>query len=55
MSEENQKDVRMVGIAEAAVKKAEAYIAKQKTENGISLTRGAVFAMALNKMVEPDG
>ena len=45
-------DNRTVIIDETAVKRAEDYIEKTKNEKGVRLTLGAVFALALDKMIE---
>lgn len=43
---------RTVIIDETAVKRAEEYIEKTKNEKGVRLTLGAVFALALDKMIK---
>lgn len=45
-------DTRTVIMDEKAVQRAESYIEKAKEEKGIRLTIGAVFALALDKMLE---
>lgn len=43
---------RYVAIDNAAVKRAETYIADTKRDKGIRLSIGTVFALALDKMLE---
>ena len=45
---------RTVIMDEKAVQRAEDYIDNAKNTKGIRLTIGAVFAMALDKMLESD-
>lgn len=45
---------RTVIMDEKAVQRAETYIEKTKNEKGIRLTIGAVFALALDKMIETE-
>lgn len=44
-------ETRTVIMDEKAVQRAESYIEKSKNEKGIRLTIGAVFALALDKML----
>lgn len=50
MAEETEK--RQVLVTETAIKRAEEYIDKMRKEKGISLSRGAVFAMGVDLLVK---
>lgn len=47
-------ETRNVQLDPRAVERAESYIEKIKDQKGIRLTIGAVFAMALDKMLEKE-
>lgn len=54
-NEESKAGTRTVLMDAKAVQRVEKYIAKMRSEKGIRLTIGNVFAMALDKMLNDEG
>lgn len=49
---ETQIQMKQVLVSEAAIKRADEYAQKMSSEKGVNLSRGAVFAMGIDKLTE---
>lgn len=50
--DENQIQMKQVLVSEAAIKRADEYAKKMSFDKGVNLSRGAVFAMGIDKLTE---